>query len=83
MNNKFSKLGDVFQHPPPIKQNFHQVGKKDLFRFITKHESLQVLRMLNPSKPLGPVKLPAWAFSDVSAVLATPLTELFNVYLKE
>ena len=39
--------------------------------------------MLNPSKPLGPTTLPAWALSDASAVLARPLTELFNAYHKE
>ena len=85
LNYKFSKLGDVFQRPSPRKQSFHQVAKINdfSFRFITKHESLQVRRMLNPSKPLRPTTLPAWALSDSSANLARPFTELFNAHLKE
>ena len=84
-NFRFSKLCDVFQCPPPLKQSFRQVAKifDFSFRFITKHESLRVFAMLKPSKPLGPTKLPAWAFSDVSVVLARPLTKLINAYLKE
>ena len=39
--------------------------------------------MLNPSKPLEPTTLPAWAFSLASAVLAKTLTELFNAYFRE
>jgi hypothetical protein len=85
LNFKFSQLGDYLGRVKDIPPEFleRQTSSAFSFRFVTEQECRRVLKDLNPSKPLGPSDIPAWALRDAADEITIPLTQLVNAFIAE
>lgn len=82
LNYKFTTLGDFNATKPPYVARKTSTSKFN-FNLISETDCIKAICKLNPSKPLGPSWIPAWALKDAKKFIAPHLTFLINYSIME